>query len=245
MEILLIAVLGFVMGIVTSISGGAGVFAVPTLLAFGIPPVNALALNRMSDVGVVLGALRNYWKSRSIDWKLAFKIMPIMAVGSFAGAKVIINVPTEYLKHIVLGGVIIGMIILLRPTRPLMDKHESTPTKMVFGYFLMLLVGIWGGALAMAGATFAVLVLVYLFGKKFVEARSTDIAAAIPETLIATTILTMASTVSYLWLLTMFISSFCGAFLGSHMAVKRGDAFVKKSMIAIGIVMIAKIIFEF
>lgn len=55
------------MGLVTSISGGAGIFAVPTMLAFGIPPIGALALNRMSDVGVVTGALRNFWKAKIIE----------------------------------------------------------------------------------------------------------------------------------------------------------------------------------
>lgn len=245
MEILLILLLGFVMGIVTSISGGAGVFAVPTMLAFGIPPVNVLALNRMSDVGVVFGALRNYWKAKKIEWRLALKIMPFLALGSFIGANIIISVPESSLKYIILVGVIMGMIFLIKPVRPFISEHESSPRKKMLGFFLLFVVGIWSGALAMAGGTFAVLVMVYLFAKKFVEARSTELAAAIPETLISTTVLVLASTVSYIWLATMFVGSFAGAFLGSHLAVKRGDSFVKKSMIAIGIIMILKIIFGF
>lgn len=73
MELLLLAILGLVMGFVTSVSGGAGVFAVPTMLAFGIPPINALTLNRFSDVGVVFGAANNYWKAKVVDWSLAIK----------------------------------------------------------------------------------------------------------------------------------------------------------------------------
>ncbi|MFA4891349.1 MAG: sulfite exporter TauE/SafE family protein [Candidatus Gracilibacteria bacterium] len=245
MEIFLLTILGFIMGFVTSVSGGAGVFAVPTLLAFGIPPINVLALNRMSDVGVVFGALRNYWKAKVIQWRLAIKIIPFMALGSFIGANLIVNLADKSIKTVVLIGVIIGMIFLIKPARPFLNEGGTSKFKKMLGFFMLFVVGIWSGAIAMAGATFAVLVLVYLFGKNYVDARGTDIAAAIPETLISAGILISASNVNYVWLLTMFISSFLGAFVGSHMAVKRGDSFIKKGMILIAVLMIIKIVFKF
>lgn len=241
----MIALLGFVMGIVTSISGGAGVFAVPTMLAFGLPPVNVLALNRMSDVGVSFGALRNYWKAKVIDWKLVIKIIPFLALGSYIGANIVVNLPEKSLKYIILVGVFIGMLFLIKPARPFINAQGTSKAKKIFGFLVIFLIGIWNGALAMAGATFAILALVYMFDKYFVEARGIEIVAAIPETLISTTILVLASNVNYIWLLTMFIASFAGAFLGSHLAIKKGDNFIKKCMVLIGVLMIAKVIIGF
>lgn len=231
------------MGFITAVSGGAGVFAVPTMLAFGIPPVGVLALNRMSDVGVVLGALRNYWKI--VDWKLAFKVFPFLAVGSYIGAKVVINMSEKDLQMIIPVGVVIGMIFLVKPARPFKSDVQAAKWRKILGFFMLLVVGVWSGALAMAGATFAVLVLVYFFGKQYVQARSVEVVAAVPETLISAVILVSASTIDYSWLLAMFISSFIGAFLGSKMAIKHGDKFIKAGMVFIGIVMLAKLIFGF
>src|SRR3989338_10760032 len=142
MEIFLISILGFVMGFISSVSGGSGVFAVPTMLAFGIPPINVLALNRMSDVGVVIGALRNYWKAKVIDWRLAAKIIPFLAVGSYLGANVVVNLDEKDLKKIILIGVIIGMIFLIKPARPFKTDLQATKWKKKIGFFILFFRGI-------------------------------------------------------------------------------------------------------
>ncbi|MEA2038140.1 MAG: sulfite exporter TauE/SafE family protein [Nanoarchaeota archaeon] len=241
-ELILISILGLVMGIVSSISGGSGVFAIPTMLAFGLPPINVLALNRMSDVGVVSGALRGYHKARSIDWKLAGIITIPLATGSFVGVSTIVRLPEEILKYVIVVGVGIGIFFLLKRVKP-----KAKPNKNLISWIsllLMLIVGIWSGALAMAGATFAVLVLVYFFHKTYLQSRSTHIVAAIPETIITTTILVMGSTASFLLLSTMFVSSFVGSWIGSHLAVKHGDNLIRKAMVGVAIVMVIKVMLE-
>jgi len=229
------------MGIVTSISGGAGVFGIPIMLAFGLPPVNVLALNRVSDVGTVFGALRKYHASKGIDWRLAAIIAVPMAIGSFIGASAVIRLPEETLRYVIIAGIGVGIFFLLRKAKP---KAAQGNRLSWIGLGLMLIVGVWSGALAMAGATFAVLVLVYFFNKTFLQARSTDIAAAIPETLVSSAILIGASTVSAFALATMFVSSFIGAWIGSHLAVKHGNEFIRKAMVSVALVMVIKVIVD-
>ncbi|MFA6992206.1 MAG: sulfite exporter TauE/SafE family protein [Candidatus Gracilibacteria bacterium] len=242
MELIPLALLGLIMGLVTSISGGAGVFAVPTMLAFGIPPINVLALNRTSDIGVIFGALHKYNNSKNIDWKLALIAAIPLSIGALAGANFVISIPKTILNYIILGGVFVGIFFLLKPVKPRQVSQPKSFNKL--GYVFLLAVGFWSGALGMAGATFAVLVLAHFFHKSFLEARATDVAAAIPETLISTTILYLGSTVSTTFLLTMLISSFVGAWAGSHLAVKHGSIFIKRGMILISIIMIIKVIFD-
>jgi uncharacterized membrane protein YfcA len=42
----------------------------------------------------------------------------------------------------------------------------------------------------------------------------------------------------------MFASSFVGAWVGSHLAVKHGSDFIKKAMVGIAIVMVLKVIID-
>ncbi|MDP3976378.1 MAG: sulfite exporter TauE/SafE family protein [bacterium] len=242
MEYFLISLLGLAMGIVTSISGGSGVFAVPAMLAFGLPPLNVLALNRMSDVGVVTGALRKYQKSENIDWSLALRAMIPMSIGSAIGASFVVSIPEHILTYVIFSGIFIGIFFLLRKPSPVSALHR--PSASWWGFFFLFLVGIWGGALAIAGATFAVLVLVNFFGKSYLQARATDVAAAIPETFISSAILTTASTVQPGLLFVMFASSFVGAWIGSHLAVRHGSAFIRRAMVGVAMVMIVKVFFD-
>lgn len=94
----------------------------------------------------------------------------------------------------------------------------------------------------MAGATFATLVMVYMFGKSYLQARSTDIIAAIPETIVSASILISSASIAVENFVIMGVSSFVGAFVGSHFAVKYGSGFIRKGMIVIAIIMIIKVI---
>ena len=88
------------------------------------------------------------------------------------------------------------------------------------------------------------MVLVHFFRKNLLQARSTDIVAAIPETIISTVILSMSAAVSWQLLFTMFVSSFAGAWVGSRLAVKHGEVFIKKMMMAVAVVMIVKVLVD-
>ena len=241
MTLTLIAILGFFMGVITSISGGAGVFAVPTMLAFGIPPVTTLALNRISDMGVLTGAVYNYIKSPEFDKKLAFIIALPLTIGAIVGANFSVSISPEKLKVVILFAIVIGLIFLLLPTRQLVEPKR---TNWFIGVPALLIVGFWEGAVAMAGATFCVLVLVRLFNKSYLGARSTEIVSAIPPTLASTGILIWNSDVNLAMGLTMFASSILGAYLGSKMAIRKGSPFIRYCMVSISILMAGKVIYD-
>jgi len=51
--LILLFLAGGFAGFVDSIAGGGGIITVPVLLAVGIPPHNALATNKLPDLGTV------------------------------------------------------------------------------------------------------------------------------------------------------------------------------------------------
>ena len=107
-EIFILGIFSFIMGFVNSIAGGGGVFGVPAMLAIGLPPVNALTLNRISDIGNIVGSLRNYKKVDGFDARLAYLAVPPILIGAFVGANFITGLSEETLNQIVLGAVCVG-----------------------------------------------------------------------------------------------------------------------------------------
>lgn len=242
MEIYIIAALGILMGFVTSICGGAGVFAVPTMLALGFHPINTLALNRISDLGCITGAISNYTrKVKEFNLKTALLVSIPLTIGAFFGANFSITIPETHLKLFIIFAVFVGIFFL---TRKIKIRPETSKVNKPLGAIALLAVGFWSGAVGMAGATFAVLVLVCIFNQSFLLARSTDIVAAIPETALSIIIFTRHTELDLKLIAVMFVTSTLGAFLGSKLAIKKGSEFIRYSMVAISILMIIKVIYD-
>ena len=203
--------------------------------------MNVLALNRMSDVGVVFGALKNYKDSTRIDWNLAWKAAIPVGIGAFVGANISVSLAEEVLKIVILGGVLVGVFFLLKP---IYIRGGEVGKSNFLGWFFLFLVGAWSGALGMAGATFAVLVLVHFFHESFLQGRGTHVALAVPETIISVTVLALGSSLTWEPLVIMFVSSLVGAWFGSKLAVKRGSEFIRKAMIVIAVVMALKVVYD-
>lgn len=243
MEIFLLSIFGFGLGFVNAISGGGGIFALPVFLALGLSPANAIALNLISDVGVLFGVMNNYFRSKEIDWKFAAKIFIFSLLGSISGAKLIVSLPPEIVKNIIFVGIFIGMFFLLKPVKPRAEHDRLSWWKMALGYFGLFLVGMWDGSIAIAGTTFALLILAHMFGRSFIQGRVAYAAASTPGTFIAAAILYSESNISWEWPLIILISNFVGAWAGSHLAIKHGDKIIKRFMVGISILIVLKLIF--
>lgn len=244
MEILLLSIFGLILGFVNAISGGGGIFALPLFLALGLTPVNALALNLISDVGVVFGVMHNYYRSKEISWKFTFAIFPLLILGSIVGAKVIVGLSPTLIKNIILIGVAVGIFFLLKPTKISELQEKFSKTRNLFGYLMLFFVGMWDGSIAIAGTTFALIVMAHMFGKRFIQGRTAYAAASTPGTIIAALILYSESTLSLGWPLIILISNFVGAWIGSHLAIKFGDTIIKRCMIIMSILIVGKLIFS-
>ncbi len=232
--------LSFAMGFVNSITGGGGVFGVPALLAMGFPPVNALALNRISDFGYIAGSVRNYMRIPDFRLKFALMITPFILVGAFIGANIVIALDPEMLNIIIVGAVLIGVFFLLYPFQP--KEDDTARPHYIAGFIGVFLLGLWDGAFAMAGGTFGVLILVLLFHRSYLGAKSIMTTAAVPETVLSMAILWSNSTVDLEMAGMMFFSSIVGAYIGSKLAIKRGSRFIRYAMIAMALVMVAKLL---
>ena len=240
-DIFYLPFIGFFVGVINSVSGGAGVFAVPLMLLLGIPPVNTLLLNRSADLGGLIGAFFTYNKSKVIDWKLVFiSIVPLVA-GTFIGANFAISVSETLLKKILIFAVFVAIILILNPLKP---KSRQRSYKKTLLFCLLFILGIWDGMVGMAGITFCVLIFAYVAGKDFLKGIGTTLTLFVPSTLTAVIVLYRGADIKWYLPMLMFSFSFIGSCIGARLAVKKGEGLIKKAMIAVSLLMLAKLIFD-
>ena len=118
-EIIILASIGVVAGVISgSIGVGGGIVVVPALvfimgfsqhdaqgtsLAFMLPPIGILAAY-------------NYYKSGYVNWKFALIILLAFVIGAYVGSLISVNIPEKILRKV------FGIFMLLVAAKMIFEK---------------------------------------------------------------------------------------------------------------------------
>lgn len=102
LSLLIICPLVFAASLLDAVAGGGGLVSLPAYLIAGLPPHNAIATNKLSSsIGTVASTAR-FIKNKCVDWPTAIPSALLAAVGSVAGAKLILAIDDEVIRYIML-----------------------------------------------------------------------------------------------------------------------------------------------
>ncbi len=223
----------FAAGWVDAVVGGGGLIQLPALLIAlpaDTPPASILGTNKISSVwGTATSSITYALKLRP-DWRTVVPLVVGSAVGSALGAQAARFLPKQYFTPIVLVAlVVVGVYTWRRPELGLHSarkhdgrKHYALTTAIGLG------VGAYDGILGPGTGSFFVILLVTVLGYGFLEASAKAKIANLFTNLAA--IAVFATHGSVLWAigLSMGAANLAGGFLGAHMAIRGGNAFVRK-----------------
>ncbi|MBU0635863.1 sulfite exporter TauE/SafE family protein, partial [Candidatus Micrarchaeota archaeon] len=177
MQEIIIFIIGLVAGFLGATVGGGGMISIPALLFLGFPPQSAIAINKVGDVGTFISAIRQYWKSKKIDWKMAVPLAIIAVIGSIIGTQIMVRLETNFL------GILIGIILLLfLPffffSRKIGIKQKNpSKTKKIIGIILYFILAIEGAMVGAGGAAILLLIMMYFFGYEIIKGYATNTPA--------------------------------------------------------------------
>lgn len=114
----------FVAGSIDALAGGGGLLTIPALMSVGIPPVAAIATNKLQGMFGTGSAVIAYWRAGRIDFK-AFAIPAAGAfLGSLAGAFAVQRIDSGFLAAVVpVLLVAMALYYLLAPPMGDVDRH--------------------------------------------------------------------------------------------------------------------------
>jgi len=85
-ELAVFFAISFVAGILNAISGGGGMVLVPAMVAFGIPPINAITINKFQNSVGAFAAIRHYGATGFLNFREIQRLLPAAIVGAVLGA---------------------------------------------------------------------------------------------------------------------------------------------------------------
>lgn len=227
--------------------GGAGLLQLPALLFLGLPFAVALATHKVASVFLGIGATARHLKTAKLDLKFVVVILLFGLPGVVLGAHIILEIDDRW-SQFALGVLTLGLGIYsaLKPQlgQELILKNQNLPG-LVLGGSVLFLIGALNGSLTSGTGLFVTIWLVRWFGL--------DYKTAVAYTLVLVGIfwngsgaltLGILGEIQWNWLPALILGSLIGGYLGAHLAIVKGNLWVKRSFevvtVLVGIALILR-----
>lgn len=243
---ILLAALSFLANLFSAFAGGgAGLIQLPVLLFLGLPFGVALATHKVATVALGVGATLRHWREGSLEPRFTGFILVTGLPGVVLGASLILQVPDRS-AELALGILTLGLGIYSW-FRPTLGQHYSPQNRhwagMLSGGVVLFGIGVLNGSLTSGSGLFVTLWLVRWFGL--------DYRRAVAYTLILVGLfwngtgaltLSLLGTVAWDWLPALLIGSLLGGYAGAHLALVKGNYWIKKAFEIVTVIIGLKLI---
>ena len=162
----------FFAGLISSIAGSGGILTLPALLWAGLPPLNALATNKVQSAIGTLSSAWNFFRQGHIDIKPLLPVLLMGFIGSVIGTLAVQQLDSEILlKLIPFLLIAIAAYFLLMPK---VSEANSQPkiNQAWFACTAGLGMGFYGGFFGPAMGSIFPFLLVWLMARDLVTATA-------------------------------------------------------------------------
>ena len=235
--------LAFFAGLISSIAGSGGLLTLPALLWFGLPPLNALATNKVQSSLGTLSSAWNFFRQGHLDIKPLYRSLVMAVLGSVAGTCLVQSLNGTTLSRLIpfllLG---IALYFLVSPKVSSEDSREKI-SRQWFACTAALGMGLYGGFFGPGMGTIMPFLFVWLLGHNLVKATAETKLMILAVNGSSALIFVFSGYVIWQLAIGMSIAQILGARLGSNLVMIRGANFVQPIITWVAIVMAIQLLF--
>ena len=238
----LLALAGFAAGVIDSIAGGGGLVTVPAFLAMGLDPHVAMATNKGQAAFGALSSFVSHTQRGNVDRARLPLGFAFGFAGSLAGAAAQLLVKPAPLRPVFLVLLLLAAGFVAWPRKASTGRPRSWAMKALPGIAFAL--GFYDGFFGPGVGTMLIVVFVLVFGDTMTRASGNAKVVNLASNLAALGLFAWRGTVLWQIALPMAVANAVGAFLGSRLAVKRGDRFVRGVVLVVVLVVVTKMTWD-
>jgi uncharacterized membrane protein YfcA len=246
LEIAALAAVALVAGTVDAVAGGGGLLTVPALLAAGLPPHAAIATNKGGSVFGSFGALVRYSRSGLVDPRRARLMFPLGVIGALGGAALLLAVPPATLRPVivVLLPAVALFVGLRRGPPPRLVDAPPRPHETPLAAAAVLAIAVYDGFFGPGTGTFLIAAFAGVLGHGLARASAEAKVVNFASNLAAVALFAARGAILWRVALPMAAAQLAGGWLGAHLAVRRGDALVRRAVVAVALGAAAKLAWD-
>ncbi|MBT4540263.1 sulfite exporter TauE/SafE family protein [Candidatus Woesearchaeota archaeon] len=225
------------------IGGGGGLITVPGMIMLGIPPQVVVATKKLGTFGSSLPSIYLFSKAKKIVTELTIPLAIGSLIGSAIGAKILIEINEELFSKLLAIMLLIALpFTFLKKDFGLVRKVKSKLSRFI-GFVTYYFVAIFNGFMGAGGGLIQTYSLINFNGLTYIEANGTKKIPYLFGRILSTIIFAAVGLIDYVLALILFVSCFFGAYLGSKVAINKGDRFIKIIFSFVVFVLAIKLLF--
>ena len=217
----------------------------PVLIFLGLPFGVALATHKVASVALGLGATLRHLKENHLERRFSVIILAAGLPGVVLGASIILFVP-ERLATFLLGVFTLGLGLysVFKPRLGLEHTPKNREGRaLTLGVIGLFIVGFLNGSITSGTGLFLTIWLIHHFGLDYKRAVAyTLVLCGLVWNGAGALVLGLIGTVAWTWMPALLAGSILGGYLGSHLAINKGNLWIKRAFESITILIGLKLI---
>lgn len=231
-------------GFIDAIAGGGGLIMMPALLSAGLPPIHALAANKLQSMFGTATACFNYSRKGLVDWRANLLTIMLVFAGASVGVVIVQSIDTVVLDLVIpLLLVILAIYVLVSPRMTDEDAHQRISAR---GYAPVgAVIGAYDGFFGPGTGSFFTATLVGLRGLGVT--RATALTKLFNLTSNVASVLFFAIGGKMFWLLgfCMAAGAMLGGWIGSHTAMRFGASLIRPLLVLLSLGLTARLLWSY
>ncbi|GAA3510644.1 sulfite exporter TauE/SafE family protein [Aquimarina addita] len=241
--LILLALVGFLAGIINTLAGGGSLLTLPMLIFMGLPPSVANGTNR---IGIFIQSITSVagFKSKGIKPSVFSIYLGISAlIGSLIGAKIAIDIKGETFNKILAAMMLIMVLFMVfKPNITLENIKERFEGKYLWiSISAFFFIGIYGGFIQAGVGMFILLALSSINKMSLVKSNAVKALVVFIYTIGALAVFAFNEQINYVYGLVLALGNASGGWIASRWSVKKGDGLVKFFLIIMVVLMAIKL----
>jgi hypothetical protein len=241
--LLLLAGAGMAAGFVDAIAGGGGLIGIPALLAAGVPPVAALATNKIQGIVGTSAAALTYWRRGHVNLRVLVWAIATTLAGSFLGALSVKSIDVSVLTvALPVALICVASYFLFAPR--LTDNDRAA--RLDFARFVPLVgffLGFYDGIFGPGTGSFFTICLVVLFGLGVTRATASTKTLNWVSNFGALLLFIPSGDVVWPAAIAMAIGQLAGGWLGALTGLRFGARLIKPFVVTVSLALAIKLLF--
>jgi hypothetical protein len=222
-----LAAVFFTTSVIGAVTGGQSLINVPALTLGGLGTRQAIATNMFAIAFLSLAAGARFLRERLVPGRLAAGMTALAVATSLVGAQLTVRLPERVVKIVVVCSMAAVLsFLLVRGKRP-PPTVAPRPAVRLLGWIAAAVLGVYGGLFSGGYSTLLTFVCVAAFGLPLMQAVALTKIVNLGSCIAATGVFLHAGLVDLRLAVPLALFATLGGWLGAHLAIKRGEAFVR------------------
>lgn len=242
---LLTGLAGFAAGLLDSIVGGGGLILTPAMLNLhpGLSILQTIATQRTSSIAGTSVAAWNYFRHVVVERRIIVPACAAALCASAIGVQFAKRIEPDTLKLVVLVICVVLAVYTVfrrdlgtREERRFGPRHEAWAAAGIGAAC-----GFYNGLIGPGTGTLLVFAFVSVIGLDFLKSSAVSKVSNTAADLSSWTVLALGGYVQWLLAIPLVIGNMAGSYIGSHMAIRRGDRFLRAVFLGVVVLLALRV----